>query len=240
MIQKKFLCYRQSAIIFLGLVLIALWCDGSYGAITGASCVSTGSVNVSETIYVTSGVYDGQCRTYNPVSALGNGDQVESPKPVFRVENGATLKNVIIGKNGVDGIHLYNGATLENVTWKKVGADALTVKSEGTYNIRNIEGYDAEDKFFQINAACTFNVSNAIIHGAGKTLRQNGGTTFKIDVTFDQCEIADMAEGIFRSDSSISSARITNSCLDNAGDICIGNWSSCTYRSISYGSCADN
>jgi pectate lyase C len=182
---------------------------------------------------VTSGTYDGQCKTIIP-SGMGDGSQGEDQKPVFRVENGATLKNVIIGTPGVDGIHLYNGATLDNVTFRDVGEDAITVKSEGTYTIRNIEGYASEDKFFQVNAASTINVTNCIIHDAGKTLRQNGGTTFKIAVTFTECEIENMKEGIFRSDSSSSTARITNSRLRNAGDICIGNWASCTSSGLTY------
>ncbi|MGD9212842.1 MAG: pectate lyase, partial [Desulfobacteraceae bacterium] len=190
---------------------------GSSGEITGGTCTSTGSVNVSETIVVSSGVYDGECQTFNPSSEMGDGSQSESQDPVFRVENGATLKNVIIGNNGADGIHLYNGATLENITWQDVGEDAVTVKSEGTYTVRNIEGYDADDKFFQINAASTLSVSNCIIHNAGKALRQNGGTTFQIDVTFDNCEIQNMKEGVFRSDSSSSTARITNSRLSDYG-----------------------
>ncbi len=203
------------------------------GAITGASCTSTGSVTVTQTIVVSSGTYDGQCKTYVPVG-MGCGGQDENQDPVFRVENGATLKNVIIGTPGVDGIHLYNGATLDNITWTDVGEDACTVKSSGTYTIRNIEGYDGSDKFFQINAASSVNVSNAVIHNMGKALRQNGGTTFKIDVSFDRCEIENMSEGIFRSDSRSSTAKITNSRLRNAGDICIGSWGSCTYSGITY------
>ncbi len=207
--------------------------SSSSTAITGASCTSTGTVRVTQTIVVSSGTYDGQCKTYVPVG-MGSGDQSEDQDPVFRVENGATLKNVIIGTPGVDGIHLYNGATLDNITWTDVGEDACTVKSSGNYTIRNIEGYDGSDKFFQINAASTVNVSNAIIHNMGKALRQNGGTTFKINVAFDRCEIQDMDDGVFRSDSSSSTAKITNSRLRNAGDICIGNWASCTHSGITY------
>lgn len=207
--------------------------SSSSGSITGGSCTSTGNVTITDTIRVTGGTYDGQCKTYIP-SGMGDGGQGESQKPVFRVENGATLKNVIIGIPGVDGIHLYNGATLDNITFKDVGEDAVTVKSSGTYTVRNIEGYASEDKFFQINAASTLNVTNCIIRDAGKSLRQNGGTTFKIVVTFDRCDIANMKEGIFRTDSSSSTARITNSRLHNAGDICIGNWASCTSSGITY------
>lgn len=45
-----------------------------------------------------------------------------------------------------------------------VGKDAMTIKSSGTTTVSNIEGYDADDKFFQINAASTLNVTNCIIH----------------------------------------------------------------------------
>jgi pectate lyase C len=199
------------------------------GPITGSSCGTTGTqVTVNETIRVTSGVFDGGCRRYNAGSGLGDGGQSEGQKPVFRVENGATLRNVVIGLNGADGIHVYNGAVIDNVYWMNVGEDALTIKSSGTVTVRNIEGYDAEDKFFQVNAASTLNVSNCIIHRAGKALRQNGGTTFKIAVTFDRCDINSMKEGIFRTDSSVSTARLTNSRLRNAGTVCIGPWASCT------------
>ena len=147
---------------------------------------------------------------------------------MFRVENGATLRNVVIGTNGADGIHTYNGAVLDNIYWMDVGEDAMTIKSSGTTTVRNIEGYNANDKFFQINAASTLNVSNCIIHNAGKALRQNGGTTFRINVTFDGCDINGMNEGIFRTDSSSSTARLTNSRLHDAGTVCIGPWASCT------------
>jgi pectate lyase C len=201
---------------------------GGGGSITGASCSSTGSTAVNATIRVTSGTYDGGCRTHNASSALGDGSQTESQSPIFRVENGATVRNVILGNNGADGIHTYNGATLDNITWTNVGEDAMTVKSAGTTNVRNIEGYDAADKFFQMNAAGTLNVSNAIIHRAGKALRQNGGTSFRVDAVFDRCDINTMNEGVFRTDSNTSTARLTNSRLHAAGTVCIGPWSSCT------------
>jgi pectate lyase C len=206
---------------------------GSSGGITGSSCSTNGQlVTVNETIRVTSGVFDGGCRRYNAGSGLGDGGQSEGQDPVFRVENGATLRNVVIGTNGADGIHVYNGGTIDNVHWLNVGEDAMTIKSSGTVTVRNIEGYDAEDKFFQVNAASTLNVSNCIIHRAGKALRQNGGTTFRINVTFDRCDINTMKEGIFRTDSSSSTARITNSRLHAAGSVCIGSWASCTQSGI--------
>lgn len=208
---------------------------GGTGDITGASCTPGYNTWVSETIVVSSGTFDGGCRVFTATSALGDGGQGEGQKPVFRVENGATLKNVVIGQNGADGIHVYNGAVLDNITWQNVGEDALTVKSEGNVTISNIEGYDAYDKFFQINAPTVLRVNNCIIRNAGKALRQNGGTTFKIDVAFDRCDISDMNEGIFRTDSPTSVARITNSRVESGTTICIGfGYGSCTSSNLTY------
>ncbi len=202
--------------------------SGGSGSITGATCTSTGTQSITATIRVTSGTYDGGCRTYNPSGDLGDGSQSEGQDPAFRVENGATLRNVILGNNGVDGVHFYNGGNLQNFRWTNVGEDAFTIKSSGTVNVSGVTGVNSEDKFALVNAASTLNVSNCIVDNAGKFLRQNGGTDFRIDVTVDRCQISNMNEGIFRTDSSSSVARLTNSRLRNAGDLCIGPWASCT------------
>jgi pectate lyase C len=75
-------------------------------------------------------------------------------------------------------------------------------------------------------------VSNCIIQNAGKALRQNGGTTFRVDVTFDRCDLNGMDEGIFRTDSSSSTVRFTNSRIHDTGTTCIGPWSSCSQSGI--------
>jgi pectate lyase C len=198
------------------------------GAITGATCVSTGSTTINATVRVTSGTMDGGCRTFNPGSGLGDGSQEEGQDPAFRVENGATLRNVILGNNGVDGVHFYNGGNLQNFRWTNVGEDAFTIKSSGTVNVSGVTGVNSEDKFAQVNAASTLNISNCIVDSAGKFLRQNGDTTFRIVVSVDRCQISNMGEGIFRTDSSSSTARLTNSRLRNSGTMCIGPWASCT------------
>jgi pectate lyase C len=198
------------------------------GGITGATCTSQGSTSITATIRVTSGTYDGGCRTYNPSGELGDGSQEEGQDPAFRVENGATLRRAILGNNGVDGVHFYNGGTLQDFRWTNVGEDAFTIKSSGTVNVSGVTGVNSEDKFAQVNAASTLNVSNCVVDSAGKFLRQNGDTTFKITVNVDRCRISNMGEGIFRTDSSSSVARLTNSQLRNSGTLCIGPWASCT------------
>ena len=77
---------------------------------------------------------------------------------------------------------------------------------------------NGSDKVFQINAASTFRVSNFTASGAGKFIRQNGGTTFRVDVYIDRCDISDMDEAIFRTDSNTSTVHMTNTRYSNIGD----------------------
>jgi pectate lyase C len=175
---------------------------------------------------------DGGCRTYNPTSALGDGSQSEGQKPAFEIRNGGRLQNAILGTNGVDGVHFYGGGSLHNFRWTDVGEDAFTIKSSGTVNITSITGVNASDKFAQVNAASTLNISSCVVNNAGKFLRQNGGTTFKVVVTADNCQMGNLGEGVFRTDSSVSEATLSNSVCSPAGscgdEICIGPWARCT------------
>ena len=198
------------------------------GSITGATCSSSGSTSISATIRVTSGTYDGGCKTFNPTSALGSGDQDEGQDPAFRVENGATLRNAILGNNGVDGVHFYNGGNLQNFRWTNVGEDAYTVKSSGTVNISGDHRRQRRRQVWPDQRG--FDREHLELHrdNMGKFLRQNGGTTFKITVNADRCDISNMSEGVFRTDSSSSVAKLTNSRLHNSGTLCIGSWASCS------------
>jgi pectate lyase C len=205
--------------------------------IYGSTCNGGNTTVVSATIRVEDGgTFDGGCNTYTAGSELGDGSQDEGQDPIFRVGPGL-IRNVYIGSNGADGIHTRNGGDVENIHWSDVGEDAMTIKSPtdgATVTATNIEGYNSADKFFQANDDGTLIVENCIVNDAGKFLRQNGGTTFPLHVEVNNCDISDMGEGIFRSDSSNSTARITNSRLRNAGDICIGSWGSCTSSGITY------
>jgi pectate lyase C len=205
------------------------------GQITGSTCVSTGEVTVSQTIVVSSGTYDGGCRTYNPTLALGDGGQGEGQLPVFRVENGATLRNVIIGLNGADGIHFYRGGHINNVRWLNVGEDAFTVK-EGTVSqpvtITGITGVNAQDKFGQINAPTTLTIRNCVIDDVGKVIRQNGGTNFTAHVNVELCQLTNVRDVAFRSDSSTSTVSLRNSRISRTESLCEGSWASCTATSV--------
>jgi pectate lyase C len=188
--------------------------SSSSGTITGANCQTTGN----QTVNAPGQIYDGECKTFNP--NFGNGTQEEGQPPVFKIENGGSLKNVIIGANGADGIHTYGDAIVENITWTDVGEDALTVKSAGKVTVRNITGASADDKFFQLNAQTTFVLENCKINGAGKVFRENGNKCFPVNITVNHCEFNNIKEAIFRSDCNNSTFSLSNSQLINVRSIC--------------------
>jgi pectate lyase C len=175
---------------------------------------------VNATIVVEAGeVYDGGCKIFraNP-DTLGAGDQEEGQLPIFRVNDGGTLRNVVIGASGADGVHTYGDVTLENIHWLDIGEDAMTVKESGTVNLNCGSSAHGDDKTFQVNAASTIFISNFTATDAGKFMRQNGDTTFEVNVTIDHCDISSMDESIFRTDSSSSHVTLTNSRYSNIGD----------------------
>jgi len=123
----------------------------------------------------------------------------------------------VLGSPAADGIHTYGNVTLENIVWEDIGEDALTIKESGTVVLNGGSARNGDDKVFQINAASTFRVSNFTARGAGKFIRQNGDTTFKVQVFIDRCDISQMKEAIFRTDSSSSTVSMTNTRYSEIG-----------------------
>ena len=194
---------------------------GGTGPSTNPGCeeVMGDAGTIDSTIVVESGeTFDGQCRRYRAGSALGDGSQDEDQQPVFRLEDGARLINVVLGAPAADGIHTYGDVTLENIVWEDIGEDAMTIKETGTVVLDGGGAFNGEDKVFQINAPSTFRVSNFTARTAGKFIRQNGDTTFRVDVFIDRCDISDMDEAIFRTDSNSSTVSMTNTRYSDIGD----------------------
>lgn len=176
-----------------------------------------------ETIVVEAGkTFDGEGQRYIAGPELGDGSQDEDQKPLFRLEEGATLKNVVLGAPAADGVHCYGDCLVENVVWEDIGEDALTVKKEGTVTIKGGSAQKGEDKMFQINAPSTFKVYNFKGDNAGKFIRQNGGTKYKVSVYIENCTITNMKEAIFRTDSNTSEVTMVNTKYGNVGEKWIG------------------
>jgi pectate lyase C len=170
--------------------------------VAGAAAAQAATIQVSTTIRVTSGTFDGQNNTYVS-NGLGDGSQDEGQSPIFRCENGATIQNVIIGAPAADGIHFYNGCTLRNVRWTDVGEDASTVKAAGNVTIDGGSANVAADKVMQVNAATKYVIRNFSSNDFGTFLRQNGGTSFTITVCAENITLSNGDRG-FRTDSTSS------------------------------------
>jgi hypothetical protein len=132
-----------------------------------------GTVKVTKTTTVT-GTFDGGLKRYY---GIGDGSQDESQDPMFDVADGGTIKNVIIGTPGGDGIHCLGTCTIQNVWWEDVGEDAATQKGTRTGQVMTIDGGGAQkasDKIFQHNGPGTMIIKNFLAKDFGKLYRSCG------------------------------------------------------------------
>lgn len=180
--------------------------SSSSGSSSSGASASGTKKTITSTITVKSGqTYDGKGVTI-VAKGMGDGGQGEGQKPIFKLEKGASLKNVVIAAPGCDGIHVYGNNTIQNVTWEDVGEDAMTVKGStssdnGTVTVKDCKASYAYDKLFQVNAICTLKCINVTAYDIGKFIRQNGGKTFKTTWYLDSCTINKVKDSIARSDS---------------------------------------
>lgn len=171
---------------------------------------------VNETIVVKAGeVFDGKGVHFVAGKAIGDGSQGEGQKPLFILEDGATLKNVQI--SGGDGVHAKGDANLENVWWRDVGEDAFTKKGEGNVNIKGGGALNAADKVFQVNAGGSLNIDGFYAKEFGKFIRQNGGKDFplSVSVTNSYLDGGSGGEAAFRTDSPQAKVVLSNNELLN-------------------------
>ncbi|MEV6180029.1 pectate lyase [Streptomyces sp. NPDC052016] len=161
------------ATLGLSVGMIMTTATAPAGAATWPS--ASGSQAVTATINLTSSKDYGMLRLYGS-GALGTGDQAEDQQPILTLANGVTLKNVIIGAPGADGIHCLGSCTLQNVWWEDVGEDAATFRggSSATYNVVGGGAKKASDKVFQHNGGGTVNISNFAVQEF-KTLYRSCG-----------------------------------------------------------------
>ena len=94
----------------------------------------------------------------------------------------------------------------------------MTVKESGTVHLNCGSAQNGDDKVFQVNAAAEIYISNFTARNAGKFMRQNGDTTFTMNVFIDHCDISDMDECVYRTDSTTSHVTFTNSRYSGIGD----------------------
>jgi len=138
-----------------------------------------GEVRITSTREV-SGTFDGGLQRY---SGIGDGGQGEDQDPMFRLADGATLRNVIIGAPAGDGVHCAGSCTLTNVWWEDVGEDAATFRGGASVNA-TVDGggaRSASDKVFQHNGGGTLTIRDFQVSDFGKLYRSCGncGTQYR-------------------------------------------------------------
>jgi hypothetical protein len=160
-----------AAVLACGLGVAAVAFTQQASAATGWPSAQ-GLVRVSATTNV-SGTFDGGLKRY---FGIGDGGQSESQDPMFKLADGATLANVIIGAPAGDGVHCSGSCTLTNVWWEDVGEDAATFKggTSARYTVDGGGAKSASDKVFQHNGGGTLTVRNFQVSDFGKLYRSCG------------------------------------------------------------------
>ncbi len=200
------------------------------GAPTGSWPASQGNVQTSGIISV-SGTFDGGMKTY---CCAGDGSGSESQDPIFKLANGATLQNVILGSPAGDGVHCEGTCTLRNVWWNDVGEDAATFKdtSGGTSYVIGGGARSAGDKIFQHNGKGTVKITGFYAKSGGKLYRACGNcsSSYQRHVIIDNVLLdnVDMVAGI--NSNWGDTATITRVTLIS-GDVVCGK-----YKGVSKGS----
>lgn len=147
---------------------------------TGSWPASKGTVFLKEPFTVKQGTtFDGDMKTYAR-SNVKCGGQTEKDKnnSVFVVEPGATLQNVIIGKDQTEGVHCsQSGCTIKNVWWEDVCEDALSIKGGSASSVTKVIGggaRHANDKIIQHNGHGTVSIEGFFALNFGKLCRTCG------------------------------------------------------------------
>ncbi|MFI9030827.1 pectate lyase [Streptomyces sp. NPDC053560] len=178
-----------------GAALLATSLTGTANA--AAWPTPNGSQAVSRTIEV-SGTYDGGLKRFYGSGDLGGDGQEEGQDPIFKLKDGAVLKNVVIGSPAADGIHCSGSCTLQNVWWEDVGEDAASFKgtsSGATYTVTGGGAKKADDKVFQFNGAGKLSISGFQVSDFGKLVRSCGNCSTQYKRTISVSDVDVTAPG---------------------------------------------
>ncbi|RDW89645.1 polysaccharide lyase family 3 protein [Coleophoma cylindrospora] len=121
-----------------------------------------------------SGVHDMGNKEYDRGHACNSDKDTGSSSAVFILADGATLSNVIIGANALEGVHCEGKCTLKNVWFRDVCEDAITIKGTGDVLIQGGGAQNAKDKVVQHNGKGTVTIKDYTVVNVGKLFRSCG------------------------------------------------------------------
>ncbi|KXJ87164.1 pectate lyase [Microdochium bolleyi] len=137
-----------------------------------------GSSVLSKVMTIAAGQsFDGGNAMFDRGVACTGQQEGGSADAVFILEKGASLANVIIGPNQIEGVHCQGSCTLTNVWWSAVCEDAFSIKTQDageTTHIRGGGARGAEDKVVQHNGGGTVVIEDFTVSDFGKLYRSCG------------------------------------------------------------------
>ncbi|PVG01746.1 pectate lyase [Serendipita vermifera] len=230
--------FSSSAIAFAFLVAARF----AQAAVTTTLPASAGYTALP-TARVISGSFDGKMVKYDRKGSDKGGacagqTEKDETAAVFILESGATLSNVIIGKDQAEGVHCRGKCTLNNVWWEDVCEDAATFKQTGSGDVSYVNGggaWSASDKIFQHNGAGTVKISNFFANSFGKLYRACGNCSksYQRHVVVDNVCLKGGKEGVGINSNWGDTATLSNIKTNgspSSSNIC------CTYTGVASGS----
>ncbi|KAK0608960.1 Pectate lyase H [Lasiodiplodia hormozganensis] len=188
---------------------------------TNVMPASSGHVVLSAATTVS--VFDGGMKKYDRGVSCGGQEEGGDKDAVFLVQSGGTLKNVIIGKDQMEGVHCLGPCTIQNVWWEDVCEDALTIKqSSGTSYVVGGGAFEASDKIVQHNGAGAVSIKDFYAENFGKVYRSCGncGTQYTRSVTMSGVWAVNgkLLAGV--NSNYGDKATISGTCADGVSAIC--------------------
>jgi len=142
---------------------------------------------------------------------------------VFLLEEGATLKNVIIGPKQSEGVHCLGSCTLDHVYFEDVCEDAITLKQKsGTSHINYGGAKHADDKVIQHNGGGTVVVNSFYVEDFGKLYRSCGncGTQYARHIEINDVWAVDGSTLVGINTNYGDTATIRTTKVDSVKSIC--------------------
>jgi hypothetical protein len=186
---------------------------------------ASGSSTLATPMTIASGaVFDGNLTRFGRGIACTGQNEGGDADAVFLLEDGATLRNAIIGADQAEGVHCLGSCTIENVWWEDVCEDALTLKQEsGVSRVIGGGARGADDKVIQHNGGGTVEITGFYVEDFGKLYRSCGNCD-------EQHERHVVLDGVVakRGKSSLvginsnfgDTATITKSCITETKTVC--------------------
>ncbi|KAH6640038.1 pectate lyase [Truncatella angustata] len=149
-----------------------------------------------------------------------------SKNAVFILEDGATIEDVIIGANALEGIHCLGKCSVRRAWFRDVCEDAVSVLGAGDALIEGGGAQNAEDKVIQHNGKGTVTIKDYTVVNVGKVYRACGDCTDNQKksprkVIVQNLKANNVATNIVGINSNYGdTATISGSCGTVKGEIC--------------------